>query len=96
MLPDLTTPTNLSHLSPREEVSMAHLAQVEFSRIGPLLAELEEESLTPPTRALIAKVAAIDRIRADLLMLVLEALQHPNHFSILERDGDLFVVASPQ
>jgi len=29
-------------------------------------------------------------------MLVLEALQHPNHFSILERDGDLFVVASPQ
>ena len=53
---------------------MAHLAQVEFSRIGPLLAELEEESLTPPTRALIAKVAAIDRIRADLLMLVLEAL----------------------
>ena len=75
---------------------MAHLAQVEFSRIGPLLAELEEESLTPPTRALIAKVAAIDRIRADLLMLVLEALQHPNHFSILERDGDLFVVASPQ
>lgn len=74
---------------------MVRLAQVELSRIGPLLAELEEE-LTPPTRALIAKVAAIDRIRADLLMLVLEALQHPNHFSILERDGDLFVVASPQ
>jgi len=74
---------------------VVRLAQVELSRIGPLLAELEEE-LTPPTRALIAKVAAIDRIRADLLMLVLEALQHPNHFSILERDGDLFVVASPQ
>ena len=67
-----------------------------FSRIGPLLAELEEESLTPPARALIAKVAAIDRIRADLLMLVLEVLQHPNQFSILERDGELFVVASPQ
>jgi hypothetical protein len=95
VFPGLTTPTNLYHLSPHEEVSVAHLGQVEFSRIGPLLAELEEGSLTPPAPALIAKIAAINQVRADILMLVVEALQYPNHFSILECDGDLFVIASP-
>jgi len=53
VLPDLTIRMNPYHLSRREEeVSVAQLGQVEFSRIGPLLAEFEEESLTPPAPSL--------------------------------------------
>jgi hypothetical protein len=44
---------------------VAQLGQVEFSRIGPLLAEFEEELLTPPAPSLIARIAAVDRVQSD-------------------------------
>jgi hypothetical protein len=51
--------SQLHHSRREEEVSPAQLGQCEFSRIDPLLAELEDDSLTLPTPALIAKMQAI-------------------------------------